>query len=135
VWRVALYSWQCRSHLCVSGLWMGVVCGVAEELAQGQMHQRQRAGSGPNAPASAGRLRLPITRSPTPGIPGLCCGLQVRLVWPGGGWQGVWRHQLLAGERALSGGEKLAFGNGGACWPPVCGRWLVCSVVPLPFAS
>lgn len=29
-------------------------------------------------------------------------GHEVRLVWPAGGWQGVWRHQLLPGERALS---------------------------------
>jgi hypothetical protein len=34
--------------------------------------------------------------------------LQLRLVWPGGGWQGVWRHQLLPGERALSGGALHA---------------------------
>lgn len=27
---------------------------------------------------------------------------QVRLVWPAGGWQAVWSHQLLPGERALS---------------------------------
>ena len=27
---------------------------------------------------------------------------QVRLVWPAGGWQAVWTHQLLPGERALS---------------------------------
>lgn len=36
---------------------------------------------------------------------GVMEGHEVRLVWPGGGWQGVWRHQLLPGERALS-GEK-----------------------------
>ncbi len=26
----------------------------------------------------------------------------MRLVWPAGGWQAVWSHQLLPGERALS---------------------------------
>lgn len=34
-----------------------------------------------------------------------CLPMQLRLVWPGGGWQGVWRQQLLPGERALSGEE------------------------------
>ena len=30
------------------------------------------------------------------------CPSQVRLVSPAGGWQAVWSHQLLPGERALS---------------------------------
>ncbi|KAL4424540.1 hypothetical protein ABPG77_010120 [Micractinium sp. CCAP 211/92] len=33
---------------------------------------------------------------------GVMQGHELRLVWPAGGWQAVWRHELLPGEKALS---------------------------------